>query len=453
MDTNNQQLKRIGSRLAYGVGDMGINLYFMSTSTFLLFFYTDVFGLEASVAASVFFVARLVDAITDPLMGYWADRTRTRWGRFRPFLLWGAIPLAVIGVAVFTVPELNDFGKIVWVYATYTLFGVIYTVVTIPYASLTSLLTDDYSERASLSTVRIGCAFAGGLCVVAVMLPLVDLMGGPENGGYAWTMVVFGVVGVALLWITFGNVNEVNTLAREQEHLSFRGAMAALFRNPPLWIVVLMFILGMVAFNFRAATAPYYFTYVLERPDLISSYLTLTIAVMFIPLVFLPMLVRNLGKERVIQLGALTAIVGAGGFYLTSAQDVAMVYVWGSLMAIGGTPIAVLGWAMIPDTVEYVQHRFGVRADGVILSTASFLQKLGKMVAGVALPAILAYAGYVANQAQSQDVQDAMLVSIALVPLIANVLLLIACATYGLDATNHSAMVSGIKERIASSGS
>ena len=131
----------IDQRLSYGVGDFGINLYFMSVMSYLLFFYTEVYGISASVAAGVFFVARLVDAISDPLMGYLADRTRSRWGRFRPYLFWGPIPLALITVATFTVPDFDEFGKVLWAYLTYTAFGIIYTVVTIPYAGMTSALT------------------------------------------------------------------------------------------------------------------------------------------------------------------------------------------------------------------------------------------------------------------------------------------------------------------------
>ena len=175
--------------------------------SYLLFFYTEVYGISASVAAGVFFVARLVDAISDPLMGYLADRTRSRWGRFRPYLFWGPIPLALITVATFTVPDFDEFGKVLWAYLTYTAFGIIYTVVTIPYAGMTSVLTDNHQERATLSTVRMACAFSGGILVSTFLPSFVEWFGGNARG-YQNTMSLFAVVATLLLWITFARTRE-----------------------------------------------------------------------------------------------------------------------------------------------------------------------------------------------------------------------------------------------------
>jgi len=174
---------------------------------------------------------------------------------------------------------------------------------------------------------------------------------------------------------------------------------------------------------------------------------------MFVGLALVPLLLKFLGKQASIQVGAVVALVGAAGFFFNDPENVTMVFVWGCVMALGGTPIAVLGWAMIPDTVEYAQHKHGIRADGVILSTASFFQKVGKMVAGVAIPAILALTGYVANQAQSEESLSGILISIAAIPFIANVLLLVICATYKLSAEEHANIVTELKSRISRSGS
>ena len=137
----------------------------MSAMSYLMFFYTDVFGLTAAAASLLFLVARFIDAVTDPLMGYLVDRTRSRWGRMRPYLLFGAPPMALLLVLTFTVPPFGDTGKLIWAYVTYILFGIAYTVVGLPYASLTARLTQDYDERTRLSTIRMGCAFSGGLLV------------------------------------------------------------------------------------------------------------------------------------------------------------------------------------------------------------------------------------------------------------------------------------------------
>ena len=358
-------------------------------------------------------------------MGYLADHTRSKWGRFRPYLAFGAIPLAVISIATFTIPDFDETGKIIWAYVTYVLFGVIYTIVTIPYAAMTSVLTDDHDERATLTSLRMGGAFSGALIVTMGMMPLVYFFG--VEDGFQYTMVLYGVAGTVLLWWCFSGTKE---------------------RNSPLWIVISLFILGMLAFTFRQTVAPYYFKYTMGRPELIDEFFSITLAVMFIGLIFVPFLTKRFGKAATVQIGATIAMIGATGFYFNDPSNLMMVFVWGCIMAIGGAPIAVLGWAMLADTIEYAQHAHDVRADGVIYSTASFFQKVGKTVAGTAIPAILALTGFVANQAQSTEVLGGILLCIAVIPFIANLALLLIPFIYKLDADTHGQIVRELKDRL-----
>ncbi len=436
------------SAFAYAVGDLGINLYFMSAMTFLLFFYTDVFGLSASVAASVFLVARVIDAATDPLMGYLADRTRSRWGRLRPYLLFGPVPLALIAIATFTVPGFGSLGKAIWAYATYVLFGIVYTVVTIPYAAMTALMTDNHHERTKLSTLRMGCAFAGGFAVSVGMMPLVGWLGGGA-AGWQWAMVLFAVIATALLLCTFARTEE-RTAGVPATPIGWRQALRAVAANPPLGVVILVFVLGMLAFTFRQAAAPFYFKYNMGREELVSLYFSITLGSMFAGLVAIPKLAERLGKAGAIRVGAVVAMIGGIGFYLTPPDAVLWVFVWGTVLALGGAPVAVLGWAMIPDTVEYAQWRTGVRADGVIFSTASFFQKLGKALGGWAVAALLAWFGYVANQAQTEESLHGILTLMSICPLLVNVVLLGATFLYRLDGPTHEKIVAALAERAAS---
>ena len=183
------------------------------------------------------------------------------------------------------------------------------------------------------------------------------------------------------------------------------------------------------------------------RPDLIAPFLTVTLLVMYGGLLGIPSAVKKWGKSISIQIGAVVAMIGAIGFYFNSPDNVTMVFVWGSILAIGGAPIAVLGWAMIPDTVEYAQHRHGVRADGMIFSTATFFQKTGKTIAGTAIPAILALTGFVANEVQSQTALDGILISMALVPFVVNVLLFVVPKFYALDSTAHGELVADLRQK------
>ena len=256
-------------RVGYGIADFGINLYFISAMTYLLYFYTDVFGLSAAAAAGVMGVARLVDAITDPMMGGIAERTRSRWGRLRPYLLFGALPLAAIAVLTFTVPDLDASGKLWWAYLTYIGFGIAYTVVSIPYSALTASLTADHEERTVLSTVRMACAFGGGLVVSGVTWDLVGRFES-EAEGYQWSMALYAAVATALLWVTFAMTRERIQPPAGQK-LKISDSARSVLINPPLLVVIVMFSGGMLSFTVRQAIAPYFFKYNLERPDLVGD--------------------------------------------------------------------------------------------------------------------------------------------------------------------------------------
>ena len=269
-------------RVGYGIADFGINLYFISTMTYLLYFYTDVFGLSAAAAAGVMGVARLVDAVTDPIMGGIAERTRSRWGRLRPYLLFGALPLAALAVLTFTVPGLDTLGKLWWAYITYTAFGIAYTVVSIPYSALTASLTSNHEERTVLSTIRMACAFGGGLVVSGITWDLVGWFDS-EAEGYRWSMLLYALAATALLWVTFAMTRERIQPPAEQKLKIADSARAVLF-NPPLIVVIVMFTGGMLSFTVRQAVAPYFFKYNLERPDLVGTWFQVTLSIMFLGL-------------------------------------------------------------------------------------------------------------------------------------------------------------------------
>ena len=422
-------------RVGYGIADFGINLYFISAMTYLLYFYTDVFGLSAAAAAGVMGVARLVDAVTDPMMGGIAERTRSRWGRLRPYLLFGALPLAALAVLTFTVPDLDYLGKLWWAYITYTAFGIAYTVVSIPYSALTASLTSDHDERTVLSTIRMACAFGGGLVVSGITWDLVGWFDS-EAEGYRWSMLLYAVAATALLWITFAMTRERIQPPPEQK-LKIADSARAVFFNPPLIVVIVMFTGGMLSFTVRQAIAPYFFKYNLERPDLVGTWFQITLSIMFLGLLVTPMLARRYGKAGGILIGALVTIVASAGMYFTPYSEIELIFFWGCLMALGGTPIAVLGWAMLPDTVDYAQWRHGVRADGAIFSMSSFFQKLAKTIGGAGIAAVLALAGYVANAEQTAASLAAIHGLMTLAPAAIMVVMVLAARAYRLDAGAH----------------
>ena len=430
-------------RVGYGIADFGINLYFISAMTYLLYFYTDVYGISAAAAAGVLLVARFIDAVTDPLMGMLAERTHSRWGRLRPYMLFGAIPLGVFAVMIFSSPDLDADGKLWWAYLTYIGFGIAFTVVSIPYSALTASLTADHHERTVLSTIRMACAFGGGYVISAGMPALVGLFDS-EAQGYQWSMVLFAVIATLLLWVTVGQTRERIQPPKTQK-LALTDSLKAVFLNPPLLIVMVLFTCGMLSFTIRQAAAIYYFKYNLQRPDLIDTWFAITMPIMFVGLIFTPRLADRYGKSGGIMIGAIVTIFAAFGMYFTPYSNIEMIFVWGGLLALGGTPIAVLGWAMLPDTVEYAQWRLGVRADGAIFAMSSFFQKLAKTIGGAGMAAALAWSGYVANVEQSAASLAAIHNLMTLAPAGIMVIMILAARMYRLDGPTHARIVAELE--------
>lgn len=435
---------RLRALIGYGVGDLGINLYFISTMTYLMFFYTDIFGLSAATAGTLMLVARIIDAITDPIMGMIAERTHTRSGRMRPWILYGALPLGVISVLTFTAVEGDASFRLWWAYTTYILFGLIYTVVSIPYAALTASLTADSHERTKLTTVRMAGAFTGGFIVSVGTMPLVGLFDDRATG-FFWVMTAFSVIATVFLWITYRETEE-NIPATPKTPLSIELSLRAVFSNPPLGIVIVLFCCGMLSFTVRQGTTVYYFSYCVGRPDLISVFFTVTLAAMLCGLVGVPRLAEKLGKARAVIAGGCLTLVGCVGMYLTPYDQITWIFFWGVLVNLGATPIAVLGWAMIPDTVEYAQLRHGVRADGAIFSFASFFQKVAKGVGGAAIGYALGLAGYVANAEQPESAVRMIHNLMTLVPIGIVVVMIIAAMLHTLDRKAHDQILARLAE-------
>ena len=425
--------------VGYAVGDFGINLYFISVMTYLLYFYTDVLGISAVAAGGVFAVARFIDAVSDPIMGMIAERTNSRWGRMRPYILFGSVPLALITVLTFTVPDLSDVGKLVWAYVTYTMFGLIYTLVTIPYATLTASLTSDYEERTQLSTFRIGCAFAGGFVVSVGTMEFVGMFA-DEADGFQMLMIVFGLVATLLLFATYRTTAEV-VQPKQAAKPPIKESLRAVFVNPPLLVVMGIFSCGMLSFTVRQATTAYFFIYNVGDPRLISGFFGVTLGCMLVGIWAVPWLAEKYGKAGAVRLGAYLTIIACMGFYMTPYEAIAQIFFWGCLVALGGTPVAVLGWAMIPDTVEYAEHRHGIRADGTIFSTASFFQKLAKTIGGAGTALVLGFAGYQANQVQTVEALDAIHAVLTLVPIGIMIVLIGLTKIYTLDKQTHTSLV------------
>ena len=388
-------------KLGFGVGDLGFNLYWTTIASFLAAFYTDVFGISAAAAGTMLFVTKIVDACTDPLMGAVADRTRTRWGKFRPYLLFAGLPMAAAAVLTFTTPDLDETGKLVWAYATYTAMMVLYTVLSTPYSALSGVMTARSQERTTLISVRFLFAFTGGALVNKYTLPLVDYFGaGNETKGWQLTMVHDGVVAAVIFLITFFNTKERISPPAQQKTNPIED-IRDLLQNRPWLILFALAMIIMMTITMRAGSAYYYFHYYVERPELLPDYLLWQMIAYAGGAVMAPVMTRYLDKAKLLML--LMGIVGALSiaFYFVPKDMIWAMFTLNILISLALGPKSPLTWSMYADTADYNEWKHRRRATAMTFSAATFAQKLGGSLGSAGMLWVLAAIGYAANQAQS----------------------------------------------------
>jgi GPH family glycoside/pentoside/hexuronide:cation symporter len=398
----NSRTSKLGwsEKLGFGVGDLGFNLYWTTIASFLAAFYTDVFGLTPEAAGTLLFVTKIVDALTDPLMGGIADRTRSRWGKFRPYLLFAGVPMAAATVLTFTTPDLDDSGKLLWAYATYTAMMLAYTVLSTPYSALSGVMTADSQERTTLISVRFLFAFTGGALVNKMTLPLVAWFGnGDAELGWQCTMLLYGICATLLFIVTFSTTNE--RIAPPPGQISSPLAdLRDLARNRPWIVLFLLALIIMMTITMRAGSAYYYFTYYVQRPDLLPDYLLVQMLAYAAGAVLAPVMVRYIDKARLLML--LMALVGvlSIAFYFVPRDMIWLMFVFNILISLCLGPKSPLTWSMYADTADYNEWSTGRRATAMTYSAATFAQKLGGSLGSAGMLWMLAYLGYKANEAQ-----------------------------------------------------
>ena len=390
-----------GEKLGFGVGDLGFNLYWTTMASFLAAFYTDVFGISAAAAGTMLFVTRIVDAFTDPMMGAVADRTTTRFGKFRPYLLFAGVPMAAAAVLTFTTPDLGAGGKLVWAYATYTTMMLCYTVLSTPYSALSGVMTANSQERTTLISVRFVFAFTGGALVNKYTLPLVDYFGaGNDVQGWQSTMLLYGVLAASLFLLTFLSTEErISPPAAQKTNVL--EDIRDLLRNRPWVVLFVLAMIIMMTITMRAGSAYYYFYYFVGRPDLLPDYLLTQMLAYAAGAVLAPVMTRYIDKAKLLML--LMAIVGALSivFFFVPKDMIWAMFTLNILISLALGPKSPLTWSMYADTADYNEWKNGRRATAMTFSAATFSQKLGGSLGSAGMLWVLAAIGYAANQAQT----------------------------------------------------
>lgn len=435
-------------RLGYGVGDMGFNLFFTTASLFLLLYYTDVAGLPPAAAGWIMAAALVWDAVTDPAMGYLASRTRSRWGRYRPWILFGAVPLAASWALMFLPTGFTGLALTLWALAAQVLFRTCYTIVSMPYVSLSAAMTTDSRERGVLAAIRMLSATAAGLGIALATLPLVARLGGGDEAlGFFRVAILYSVLAGALLLMVFAATRE-DPAVRDVPLPSAADMVRMLGRNRAFWLVAGSMLMASFGSTFFGKTIPYHLKYDGDRAALIGPALATITGCAFLAIPLWTALMTRTSK-RVVSLSG--TVLGVGGYVLFYLADGALVPMFLTLALLGVSAGAayLTFWAMLPDTVEYGEWATGVRAEGIIFGFISFVQKAALGIAVGLLGEVLGAIGYVANRPQAPDTLADMRLVMLWVPIACAVAGALFIWRYPVDAKTHARLVADIGARRA----
>lgn len=411
--------------ISYALGDTASNLFFQTFNIFLTYYYVDVWGIPASALLLMMPLVRLWDAVNDPMMGVIADRTTSRWGKFRPYLLWGAVPYGVCGYLMFAAPALTESGKLVYAYVTYTLMLMAYTVINVPYSSLLGVISPSSRTRTVASSFRFVGAFGGGLLISLLVRPLVKLLGGGnEVLGFQFTMAIFGLASVLMFWICFANTRErVAPPPQQKTHLLEE--LRELMRNVP-WVVLLVVAIFSTSFiALRSGSTLFYFKYCagddgtpvwFGKFDRSTVFLSTGMLGMMLGTVCLGAFARRLDKKTLA--ASLSALTGASFllFFFLPTDNFVLLLAVNAVGTFCMGPTSALVWAMYADVADYGEWKFHRRSTGLVYSASLFALKTGVMIGGFVLPLFLDRFGFVRNAVQTATALLGIKLAFSIVP-------------------------------------
>ncbi|WP_396140071.1 glycoside-pentoside-hexuronide (GPH):cation symporter [Enterococcus canintestini] len=388
-------------RLGYGISDLACNLIWQMISLYLLYFYTDIMGLNAAAVSLMFVITRIIDGVTDLLVGYLIDHTHTRWGKSRPYFLFGAIPFAFFAFLCFSVPNTSVAGKMVYAYVTYIGLSFSYTLVNVPMASILPSLTTDAKERTALSTSRKFFGFLGATVVSFSALVLVNLFGGNNQAlGFKKVMFMFGLIGCILFFITFLSVREIRV--EEKQTLTMKNIIKALRQNTP-WLIFALNILFMwTGFFLLTSSLVYYFVVVVGDRGLSITIATIMSVVPMCANFFVPFLANKMGKRN---LFIIASLIQAGGIVIILLGTINhFIIIVGALVSALGYGIKEsIYFSMQADPVDYGIWKNGIDVSGSLSAINGFLGKVAQAVAGGIAGILLAWGSYAPNAVEQTN--------------------------------------------------
>jgi glycoside/pentoside/hexuronide:cation symporter, GPH family len=447
---NTDERLSLREMLAYGCGDFASVLFWQTFMRYLPFFYTDVFGISAASLATMLLVSRVVDGLFDPAVGVWADRTQTRWGKFRPFVLFGAAPFALVGVFTFTTPNFGPSGKLLWAYLTYNGLMLMYTVVNIPYTAMLGVMTTNSAERTRLSSIKFIFAFSAGMVISAVLLPLVHLLGDAGSNpqrGWQLSFVLIGAVAFLFFMLTVSGTRE-RILPRMDASVSLARDLSLLVTNRA-WLLLLATTLTWVLFHaLRSSVFAHYFKYNVFDGDaskplsffgwpltfdgLVSAMNTGGQAASIAGVVAAAALAPRFPKRAMFIACFVASAGAAAAYFLIPPKAVEALFVAELLGSCAGAPLPVLLWSMYADTADYGEWKTGRRTTGLVFSASTMGQKIGWALGPFVAFKLLSHVGFVANVEPSPDVRSSLVGLVSLGPAACAVVSLLFFAFYPL---------------------
>ncbi len=434
MKSSNSQPHTAGERLkiseyiGYALGDTASNLFFKTFTIFVPFYYLDVWGIPDKALAWITVLVGLIGAFTDPIMGLIADRTNTRWGKFRPYILYGAIPYGICGYIMFAGPDLSTNGKILYAFFTYAMMLTCYSVINVPYSSLLGVVSSSSRTRAVASSFRFVGAFAGGLLISLFVRPFVNYLGGgDEVKGFHWTMAIFAVVSVIMFWMTFATTRE-RVKPPPQQKTNVREELGELVRNRPWVVLLIASVLSTTFIALQAGSTAFYFKYVFKYAvgddktavfwglDHFTIFISTGMLAQVIGTMVLGFLARRVDKKYAAAgLCAVTGLCFMTFYFLPKDRfDLFLVVNVIGYLCMG--PTSALTWALYGDVADYGEWKFGRRSTGLVFSASLFAIKTGNLIGGFLLPLFLAYFGYVKDVPQTPKAVLGITLAFSLVP-------------------------------------
>jgi GPH family glycoside/pentoside/hexuronide:cation symporter len=442
----------IREKLGYGVGDTASHFVWDMVGFWILIFYTDTFGISAAAAGTIMLIARAWDMVSDPIMGIIADRTRTRWGKFRPYILWMALPYSILAVLTFSTPDLGDTGKIIYAGVTYLLLMSVFTAINLPYSSLGAVMTSDSNERAGLNSYRFVFAFLGQLIVTGTALTLANYFGkGDQARGYQLTLILFAVVSFILFMITFRSTRERVQPPKEQKD-SLKQDLKNLLKNRPWMILFFVGIISFMMFALQNLSVAYYFKYYMGNEKGVQLFNVIGTLALIAGIPLSKPLAKRFGNRTVFLWSSLLSGMFFMLIYFPGDEGIHWVYVFNILAKFAYAPAVPLLWTMLADTADYSEWKTGRRSTGLVFSAATFAQKAGWGIGGALAGWLLALFSFVPNVEQSAEAITGIKLMISIFPGVLYMSCAILLYFYSIDRRTNALMEKELLARRAASG-